>query len=185
MRKRGWIICLILSIVLGGAFACQNGPIKLIPHSSIKIEFESEKMPLDEVFATIWIGLSDDPVVYDYKLYVLKLEDDTDQGEENWFLLKDLGAYSEMYQFSEENGETVYRFSEWFQIPEELFSENSGKICIKLFGTERERPTASISKTITYTYEKEGNQIVLIPEGNTPSEDEGIESPDSSASAPM
>ena len=170
---------LILSLVLGGAFACENDPIKLLPDWSIEIEFEGEEMPSDEVLATIWIGLSDDPTPYEYKLYVYNRKDILE--EENWILLKDLGPYSEMYQFSEENGETIYRFSERLQIPEEVFSGNSGKIRFRLSGTDSDRPTSEISQTIKYDYEKEADRIRLTPEVHAPSEDEGIESPDSSA----
>ena len=176
MQKRGCIILLILSLVLGGAFACENDPINLIPDWSIEIEFESEEMPSDEVLATIWIGLSDDPTPYEYKLYVYNRKDILE--EENWILLKDLGPYSEMYQFSEENGETIYCFSERLQIPEEVFSGNSGMIYFRLDGRS---DGSGISQTIKYDYEKEADRIRLTPEVHAPSEDEGIESPDSSA----
>ena len=167
---------LILSLVLGGAFACENDPINLIPDWSIEIEFESEEMPSDEVLATIWIGLSDDPTPYEYKLYVYNRKDILE--EENWILLKDLGPYSEMYQFSEENGETIYRFSERLQIPEGVFSGNSGMIYFRLDGRS---DGSGISQTIKYDYEKEADRIRLTPEVHAPSEDVGIESPDSSA----
>lgn len=160
------IMFLVVMIIAFGLFslcACEDSSTSLdVPEIHIEIQFEkSDHIDIHTLSSLISIGLTEGDERYIYKLFVYNKKDVL--LPEKWHLLKDIGPYSSIYEYTGDNDEIIYNYYEEFNIPESILNDDSGTICFCLIGDIYVNNQSSIQtkRTIEYNFTKENNSVSI------------------------
>ncbi len=155
---------MFLFLIVFQLVACNNGDVFYYPPENyFKIEFDAyENVDVNKVSALVSIGLEEDSEQYEYKLFAYNKKDSN--SIENWFILKDVGQYSSVYNYTINKKDVKYSYSESINIPSQIFYGDSGIVCFSLVGEVYINGESSFGtkQTIEYSFIIQNGFITLI-----------------------
>lgn len=146
--------------IFGG---CQNNNTTMdVPENHLEVQFAvSQNVDVDELSASVSIGLKEDEKRYEYKLFVYNKIDSV--STEKWLLLKEIGLYSSIYQYTINENEITYSHIEQLDVPGEIFYDDNGTVCFSLVGDVFVDGESSIQikQTVECNYIVQNNLITI------------------------
>lgn len=105
--------------------------------------------------------MKEDEKRYEYKLFVYNKIDSV--STEKWMLLKEIGVYSSIYQYTINENEITYSHIEQLDVPGEIFYGDNGTVCFSLVGDVFVDGESSIQikQTVECNYIVQNNLITI------------------------